>query len=167
MDWVNTNRNIMETIRKYRYVVIVLLVGLFLMLIPIGEGEAEAAPVQIQQKEEEDLQSQLEELLSHMEGAGKVKVLLTQSAGERRIYQTNDSSDTSERESSVRKDTVMVTDAGRSETGLLQQTLPPVYLGAVILCQGADSAKVRLAVIEAVSSATGLASHNISVLKMK
>ena len=62
---------------------------------------------------------------------------------------------------------MIVSDSARAESGLVQQILPPTYQGAVILCQGADSAAVRLALIEAVSNATGLSSDRISVLKMK
>lgn len=39
--------------------------------------------------------------------------------------------------------------------------------GAVILCQGADAAEVRLHIVEAVSAFTGLGSNRILVLKMK
>ena len=41
------------------------------------------------------------------------------------------------------------------------------YTGAVIFCQGADSAAVRLQVVEAVAVYTGLSSNKIMVLKMK
>ena len=41
------------------------------------------------------------------------------------------------------------------------------YTGAVIFCQGADSAGVRLQIVEAVSVYTGLSSNKIMVLKMK
>jgi len=41
------------------------------------------------------------------------------------------------------------------------------YSGAVILCQGADNAAVRLQIVEAVSAFTGLGSNRIIVQKMK
>ena len=166
MDRMKASRDVMEFIKRYRYVIIVFLVGLFLMLLP-GPAEPVQEQGKLQQQIPEDLQTRLEILLGQMEGAGKVKVLLTQSAGERRIFQINENSDRSDTSGSIRRETVIITDSGRGEDGLVQQTLPPVYQGAVILCQGADSAAVRLAIIEAVSRATGLASHNISVLKMK
>jgi len=49
----------------------------------------------------------------------------------------------------------------------VQQVNPPTYLGAVIVCQGADSASVRLAIVSAVGSVTGLSTDKITVLKMK
>lgn len=41
------------------------------------------------------------------------------------------------------------------------------FTGAIILCQGADAAEVRLHIVEAVSAFTGLGSNRILVLKMK
>jgi stage III sporulation protein AG len=64
-------------------------------------------------------------------------------------------------------ETVIITDAQRAQQGLVKQVNPPVYLGAVVVCQGADRASVRLAIVEAVANATGLGADKISVLKMK
>ena len=65
------------------------------------------------------------------------------------------------------RDTVILSDSGRNQSGLIKQINPPKYLGAIILCQGADSASVKLALMEAVSNATGLTTDRISVMKMK
>ena len=65
------------------------------------------------------------------------------------------------------EDTVIITGSDRSQQGLICQQIPPQYLGAVIVCQGADKAAVRLALVEAVSDATGLSTDAITVLKMK
>ena len=167
MDWLVISANFRDAVKKYRYVVVILLIGLFLMLIPEKEEPNIQLPAVTNQERNHTLQEELEELLSQLEGAGRVKVLLTQSAGEKNIFQTNDNTEHSDASGSVRKETVIISDSGRGETGLVQQTMAPVYLGAVVLCQGAGSASVRLAIIEAVSNATGLATHNISVLKMK
>ena len=50
---------------------------------------------------------------------------------------------------------------------MVRQILSPEYLGAVVVCQGANDVQVRLAVVEAVSKVTGLGADKISVLKMK
>ena len=62
---------------------------------------------------------------------------------------------------------MILTDGSRAQQALVEQVIPPVYLGAVVLCQGAGSAAVRLSVVEAVSRATGLSTNQIVVLKMK
>ena len=60
-----------------------------------------------------------------------------------------------------------VRDSNRNQTGLVCQIDPPTYLGAVVLCQGAENSTVRLAITQAVSNATGLGYHKITILKMK
>ena len=83
--------------------------------------------------------------------------------GEETVYQTDEDRSNED----IRRDTVLVTASGREETGLIRQITPPVYRGALVLCQGADNATVRLALVEAVMSITGLTSDCITVLKMK
>ena len=96
-----------------------------------------------------------------------MEVLLTQVTGEETFYQTDEDISTGESTSDVRSDTVLVNGADRSETGLVRQVNPPTYQGAIVLCQGADSAQVKLSIVEAVMSVTGLRSDCITVLKMK
>lgn len=148
---------------KYKYPVLILLVGLALMLLPSGkevqtqEQPAETAPVA------ENLEAELAAILSQIDGAGQVRVLLTEDAGREHLYQT----DSEVRTDSRTDDTVLIEDASNTESGLIRQTLEPKYRGAVILCQGADSPGVKLAIVEAVRCVTGLGADAISVLKMK
>ena len=93
-----------------------------------------------------------------------MKLLLTTAQGERYIYQTDSNAG---QNGELRLETVIVSGADRQENPVLQQTVGPVYQGAVVLCQGAADAAVRLAVVEAVSKATGLGADKICVLKMK
>lgn len=164
MDWVTLRSRGKELVRKYRYVLLVVLAGLFLMALPDGKNaKAAPEPVAAETEPRQDLQTELEEILSQIQGAGRVRVLLTQREGERTVYQTDEDSASS----GVRSDTVLLNGSDRSQTGLVRQVNPPTYLGAVIVCQGADSASVRLAIVEAVGSVTGLSTDKITVLKMK
>lgn len=169
MDWTEVKRRGTEFFKKYRYVLIVFLAGMFLMFLPTGQtkNETERTVPEVFAEEQEDLQNALTRVLSMIAGAGKVEVLLTEASGRRTHYQTDENLSTGENSSDIRRETVVITQASRAEAGLVQQIDPPVYLGAVVLCQGADSPAVRLAIVEAVSNATGLSSDKISVLKMK
>ena len=109
------------------------------------------------------MEERLEAILSDIEGAGRVQVLLTEDAGRQTLYQTDVQSDESHRT----EDTVLVEDAARTETGLVRQTLEPEYRGAVVLCDGADISTVKLAIVQAVGCVTGLGADRICVLKRK
>ncbi len=140
------------------------------MLLPVGSRES-ATNVQEssnrQSEETEDLQQKLSNLLSQMAGAGRVKVLLTEATGEQIFYQEDRDTSAGGQSQTTRTDTVIVTDGTHTQEGLIRQVNPPTYLGAVVLCQGADQPSVRLAITEAVANATGLGYHKITVLKMK
>lgn len=161
--------NIVTFLKKYRYAALIVLVGMFLMLLPeANERETtEQADVPSVQTREPDTEEKLSAILSQIQGAGKVAVMLTEASGEKTIYQTDEDNSSDSDSSTKRQSTITITDAERNETGLIQQVDPPVYLGAIIVCQGADSPTVRLAIVEAVSAVTGLGADRISVLKMK
>lgn len=160
MDMESGKQHILTWIQKYQYVLWVVLIGVFLMLLPENPKKAEEVPIPTQAIKK-DLEEKLCEILSHMAGVGKVEVLLTEDTGNNTIYQM----DAGHGQSGG--NTVIVMDSGREEKGLVKQILSPVYRGAVIVCQGADSPSVQLNVVEAVKSVTGLSSDCISVLKMK
>lgn len=162
MDWIAGRGRILESLKKYRHVLLVLLAGLFLMALP----EPEEPDTQLQPATVEaapSLQEALESILSQISGAGNVKVLLTEEKGKQTLYQSDDDSSADD----IRRETVIITNAERQEEGLIKQVNPPVYLGAIVVCQGADNANVRLSIVEAVMSVTGLTSDRITVLKMK
>ena len=156
-------------IKKYKYAALILVIGIALMLLPNISGSKKEPPVNVVQKEQNNpvLDQQLSNVLCRLEGAGKVEVMLTISKGQQTIYQSNSNETNDERSSTLKSDTVILTDSSRNEYGLIKRVDPVCYQGAIVLCQGADSPSVRLAIVEAVSKATGLSSAQICVLKMK
>ncbi len=162
MDWRSLKAVGLEAIRKYKYVLLVILAGVLLMALPTGTREESAVPQA--EPQAQDLEGELSDLLSLIQGAGKVRVLLTERNGAETWYQSDVDTTAS---GDTKQDTVLYTDSSRAEAGLVRRTDPPVYQGAVVLCQGADSPAVRLAIVEAVANATGLTTDQISVLKMK
>lgn len=160
MDMESGKQQFITVIKKYQYVLLVILIGVFLMLLPANAKEAEMT-TQISEELSRDLEDELSEILSQISGVGKTEVLLTELSGSNTIYQMDTS------QSQHNTDTVVIRTQTRDETGLVKQVLPPVYKGAIVVCQGADSANVRLSVVEAVKSVTGLSSACITVLKMK
>lgn len=157
-----------EFCKKYKYAFLIFLIGIILMLFPGNKGKQ---TTEVTHQETVVTQLSLEErlaaILSQVEGAGEVQVVLTLSAGEETLFQYDEDSSQGEKEQVIRKDTVIISDASRNEAGLVKQVIPAVYRGAMIVCQGADNPSVRLEIVDAVSKLTGLGANCISVLKMK
>lgn len=167
MDWLRSRDALVRSIQKYRYALLVLALGILLMILPDKDKNKVDARSELPEPTGSvNITEELTQILSQIRGVGRVKVMLTVSAGELTVYQHNE--DRTEGESgTVRKETVIVTDAQRNESGLVQQIIPAVYQGALIVCDGGDQPSVCLWVVEAVSKVTGLASDRISVLRMK
>lgn len=169
MEWIGDSTIIAKFLKRYQWAILIVAIGLLMMILPDGEKNVqESIPSQEEPIQESNaLQNQLEQLLSQLDGAGKVRVLLTESIGQQFIYQTDQNKNITNESEDHRSDTVIISATDRSETGLLKRIDPPQYLGAIVLCQGANNASVRLAIVDAVSTATGLRSDKISVWKMK
>ena len=153
---------------KYRYALLILVIGLVLMVLPdfksqVTDSKADTSVV----SQELTLEQKLSQILSQVDGAGNVEVILTVAAGEEVVYQTNDNISNTGDTNSADRDTVKIKDTQRNENGLVKQIIPATYQGAIIVCEGADNLSVRLQIVEAVSKITGLGANRIAVLKMK
>lgn len=154
-----------RAIETWRLPLLILGLGALLLLWPSGKKEpaAEAKTTQAQSGEETDTQAQLERLLSSMDGVGRVELMLTTSGTDETFYQTDTRTSGDTREET----TVFSSAQAAQKTPVVTKTKHAPYLGAVVVCDGADSAAVQLRVIQAVSALTGLGSDKISVIKMK
>lgn len=167
MDLVSIKTKVKEGIQKYKYVWLVLLLGMGLMLLPSKEKTTTHQAAQTEQQQvTQSIDDQLSQILSNIDGAGKVQVYLSVCEGEKTIYQTDEDSVSSEDNINIQVKTVILSDGSR-EMGLIRQINPPTYKGALILCQGADRPQIHLAIVDAVSKITGLGADKIAVLKMK
>lgn len=144
-------------IAKSKYLVPVLLASLGLMLLlprstdSASAADAQSAPIFDVQAEQE----RLEQTLTLINGAGRVRVLLSVSATGERVFAENG-------------DELAVISAGSGlEQAVELYSRSAEYLGAVVVCDGAENAEVRLALTKAVASFTGLGSDKITILDME
>ena len=152
--------DLLGSIKENPYVFIVLALGLVLLLLPSEKQESTAAvqteerlsaPVYSLESEEQRLQKALE----NISGVGKTKVLLSLKS-------------TAKRNLAMSGDEAVVLSAGSGKQQAVEEGFAyPEYLGAVVVCQGAGSADVRMDVYDAVSAFTGLSMADIRVLKME
>lgn len=169
MDIKALSKGIVTKFEKYKFVVLIIVIGIVLMMLPdFGEKEAVSEEKTVSQPENlKTVQEELKEILSLVRGAGKVEIMLKEREGEEKIYQYNEDRTVSENATSTKIDVVTIADDDRNENGLIRKTIPATYMGAIVLCQGADDPVVKLAVAEAVAKITGLGMDKIVVLKMK
>ena len=167
MDFKGLVKKVSSVITKYKYAAVVLLIGIVLLLAP-NRKESTSETENYQPKSVKELDAtELADILQAISGAGKVKVMLSVASGEKTIYQSDSDINTDGDSTTTKSETIIVTDSQRTETGLVSQVNPPVYLGAIVVCEGADNPTVRLSVTQAVSKITGLGSNSICVVKME
>lgn len=158
---------IISLMKQYRYGFLILLLGVGLMLIPTGETDQKQVSTPEVSSDEVTLEERLAEILSRMEGVGKAEVMLTYAMGEETIYETIEDSTMGDSSERFSREPVIITGSDRGEQGLIQQVIPPVFRGAIVVCEGGGNPGVKLAIVEAVSDVTGLTADKITVLKMK
>ena len=182
MELTVTTRKIWDKLKNNKYVLLVILIGLVLILIPSGKNvqSKEAAGTESTAPYEnvftlEGEEKKLEEILSKVNGAGKVQVMLTLKTSTEQILakdeqHASDSSENGDEKSSSEESsvsTVIVSSGSGKESSVTLKYIYPEYLGALVVAEGADSTKVKLELTEAVSSLTGLSTDKITVTKMK
>lgn len=165
-----TARKLTAFLKKYKYPALVLLLGLALLLLPFGHSETEAEPTETateQSDHAEQTEEKLADILSQISGAGQVRVMLTLERGELTQYQTDtQTSSDAERVQEERK-TVILSAGSAYDEAAVSTVLYPCFRGALVVCEGAESAVVRLEIVQAVSAVTGLGADKITVVKMK
>ena len=152
-----------------KYAVLAFILGVLILLMPAGKSAETAAPAEISQPQaqvEPTVEERISRILSKMEDAGKVEVMLTVKNDGEVIYQTDAEESRSETVTETRIQTVFSGTSGK-DGALVRQKNGPTYLGAVVLAQGGDSADVQYRLKMALSRLTGLSTEKITVLKMK
>lgn len=111
---------------------------------------------------EKNLENRLEGLLESINGAGKVKVMVTIESGDERIYATeNTKSERSEEKSYV------IIDSQGDDSGLLIKVSQPIVRGVAVVCQGADQPIVREEITNTVVSVLGISTNRVNIAKMR
>ena len=145
------------------------------MTITTGLNEPDATPA-----DERSLERRLSEVLSMVDGAGEVEVMLTFShtreivlAEDAIINETSvkeeDSAGGSRESHSLSKDTrtiLVQSPRGGQEPIILREIVPKVE-GVIIVSEGGDNVFVREALIRATTTVLGVDIHRVQVLQMR
>lgn len=162
-------------LKKYRPVLIVLLAGI--LLLASGGWFKDAGQKNAGQTHSAEPASgtfdlaafrvDLTDQLSSIEGVGRVSLMLSLEETEEAVYAVNvRQSQNSGSGQSYESNLTVLSDGSYGENPVTVKSLLPTFRGAVVLCDGADNAKVRLAVTQAVSTVCGMGADKVTVLKM-
>ena len=167
-------------LERYKYPTLILLIGFVLGLLPSGQSEPtpqDQPQIVLTSKETEKedycakMERELAALLSQVDGAGRVKVMLTLKTGPASCFQTDRSVSSSrdgEKESqSIDERTVMIERGSAYDEPAVVSTAYPVFQGALIVAEGGSDPIVRYQLSTAVAALLGLGADQITVVKMK
>lgn len=128
---------------------------------------------------ENNLERNLENILSKINGVGEVKVLISYVESSEIVAMYNENTkntSTQEEDSGGGKRSVNETDTKKDiiykeENGekvpITQKVISPKIEGAIIIAKGAQDATVKGNIMQAVEAVTGIATHKIQVFEMK
>lgn len=166
-DFLKTE-SLTQIYKKYRFVLLILLTGLVLLLLPdSGKKEKEIQAEEGEVFSLEETQRSMEEILGRIEGTGRLQLMLTLKSSSQLQLAEDEERSVGDSETQMRQEKVTLNRGSGYEDVIVTRRIYPVYQGALVVCQGADNAAVRLAVTEAVAALTGLSSDRITVVKWK
>lgn len=155
--------------KKVTAIVCVGLVGIILLtlseLMPSSDpnrDENETVETDIRDSYEEDIEKRLTSIVSAISGAGRTEVMVTLASGDENVYAVKEKSSDGSKEREY-----VVIDSNKNESGLLLKVIEPEIRGVAIVCEGADSAKVRQEIVSTVSAVLGISTNRISIAKIK
>lgn len=159
-------QEIKALLQRYKYALLIVLAGVLLLGLGGGIGTEPKTTQSAQEPESFDLEAmerKLERALSEVSGAGRVTVVLSLREGSRRIL----AQDTRATDTEQSRTAVIIAQGSGTERPVEVQSILPLYQGALVVCDGADSAGVRLELTGAVRALTGLSAEKISICKRK
>lgn len=154
---------------KYKYALIILLVGIVLLY---AGGGARDTPKEEQDEGVEEafvlteFEERLEDKLAQIAGIGRVELMLSLEESGELVYASN-IRDNGAQNGAYESTLSTVSDGNYGEQPVRIKETCPTFRGAVVLCDGAQNSKVRLAVTQAVHAVCGLGTDRISVIQME
>ena len=121
-----------------------------------------------------ETENRLKTILSEIEGAGSVSVLITYESTSETVYAmtTNTSENSSSSNgggsnmSTITQTPVVVTNNGKSELIVVKELMPKI-LGVVVVAEGASNIKTRLALLSATATALNVDADLIEIFTKK
>ena len=141
---------------------------------------ASSQPVMTAEQYASQLENSLTDIVTRIQGAGTVKVLVTLERSTEYVYATEekrsnqtteDKSDGSTTKNEANDSTetkyILVKDADGAQKALAVTEVQPIIKGVVVVCDGGDNPAVQQNIISAVTTALDITSVRVCVIKAK
>ena len=164
--------------KKLIVILALFFVGLAALLVselsakePVQSEQTETSTVQLCGDEyARSLEERLVSIISAIDGAGKVQVMVTLESGSEEVYLYN--SDYGGKEENgknsyeQKKEYIIVGDS-EEEKGIVVRTVEPKIRGVAVVCEGAGNETVKNRIVQTVTALLDISSANVSVVGMK
>lgn len=167
---------------------LVLFLVLFIIVIVVINSLGEKSnvtdvngvvPQVITSNKEKSMEEKIEDVLSLIEGAGKVDVLITYANGVEQIPMYNIKQNTTtieetDNQGGARKteevnneQNVIFNENGNAKTPVIKQTINPKIVGVIIVSEGASNVGVKQNLISALEALLDIPAHRVQVFARK
>ena len=163
---------------------LVLLIIVIIVINSLGENldstETNSMSTQvITSNKEKSMEEKIEEILSLIDGAGKVDVLITYANGVEQIpmYNTKQNTTTIEEtdnQGGARKteevnneNNIIFNENGNVKTPVIKQTINPKIVGVIIVSEGANNVSVKQNLINALEALLDIPAHRVQIFARK
>lgn len=161
--------------KKLAFMLLLAIVGVILLVCSefISKEKSEELKNNIVNTREyaENIEEKLVEIISAIDGAGSVSVMVTIETGEENVYakqvKSDEQSDSEKTVSQYEYEYIVVKSGSSSENGMLLKVIEPNIRGVAVVCDGGDNASVRENIINTVSAVLNIKTNKISVCKKK
>lgn len=192
-----------EKLLKKENMIVFVLLGILLLVIaiPLDSGKDKKQTDEVEKKEEDDLdnssaetgmfidesmeyclalETRIEEILSVMEGVGKVQAMVTVSTSREMVVEKDEpvnrttvtesdgnGGSRSTNESSFEYETIYETDGEGNKSPYVVKQIEPEIQGITVVAQGGGNAMIQKNISEVLEALFHIEAHKIKVVKMK
>lgn len=108
-------------------------------------------------------EEKLQELLSEIEGAGKVRVMITYETSAEEVFAFDKDESLQDDKQNFKSEYIII-ENNEGETGLRLKTVYPEVKGVAVVCSGASNPVTKEQIISVVSALFDISTKNISVV---
>ncbi len=172
------NEKMLDILKKDKKILILVLIGFVsVVLIALSEmnfdksiDDDKVNNSNIDSYEYCDyLETRIEDIVGSIEGAGKVRVMITLAETTEYVYAQNQNGtkkSNKDSENSDNKSNFVIIEKDNNDSGLLIKTFEPKIRGVAVVCDGGDNPLVQQQIYSTVSAVLNVSTARISISKL-